>query len=513
MCPVRPGPCFSGCALVGPDFHTPPAAVSGNWIDSGDERIGAGPVVSRAWWKVFNDPVLDGLIERAYRENLSLRIAGTRVLQARAQLGIAVGEFYPQTQYASGNLQRNRISESAFIGSGTYTQAEVGANLSWELDFWGRFRRNIESADAAWMGTVADFDNVLVSLTADVASTYILIRTLNKRISIARENAAAQQEILAISLARFRSGLVSELDVAQAETTLENTLAIIPALEIQLRQAKDALSLLIGAPPGDPDTALMDAAGIPVSPPQVVAGIPADLLRRRPDIRSAEYQAAAQCARIGVAKADLYPAFSLAGTFGFLATDVGRSNLGNLFKWGSRTYQVGSSVQWNIFNYGQIRNNVRFQDALFQELLITYQNTVLAAQRDVEDNLVSFLRSQERAGHLARSTAAARRSLDIAVLQYRQGLVNFTAVLTAEQALFSEQDSLAATLGNISTSLVGVFRAIGGGWEVREGQGLIPPEMAKEMGKRTDWGTLLEPSRYLPPADAMPSSRPRLPDR
>ncbi|HWT77693.1 MAG TPA: efflux transporter outer membrane subunit, partial [Candidatus Methylomirabilis sp.] len=344
------------CTKVGPDFIRPEAAVSPGWVDAGDQRVDKGPVDFRDWWRVFNDPVLDRLIDRAYRENLSLRIAGVRVLEARAQLGIAVGEFYPQTQQASGSLQYNRVSERsvaslAGLTKFTYAQDQIGVGASWELDFWGKFRRAIESANAAWLGTVADYDSVLVSLTGDVASTYILIRTLEKRIEIARENVEAQKEGLKIAEVRFANGTTTQLDVEQAQTLLNNTLASIPALDTQLRQAQNALCLLLGLPPSDLSEALAGATDVPVSPLQVAVGIPADLLRRRPDIRSAEQQAAAQSALIGVAKAALYPAFSLSGSFGFLSTNVGNFKLGDIFQWKSRTFQIGPSVQWNFLNY------------------------------------------------------------------------------------------------------------------------------------------------------------------
>jgi NodT family efflux transporter outer membrane factor (OMF) lipoprotein len=351
-----------------------------------------------------------------------------------------------------------------------------------------------------------------VSLTSDVANSYILIRTLERRIDIAHQNVEIQRESLKIAEARFQYGTTSELDVEQAKTVLNNTLASIPTLETQLRQAKDALSILLGLPPSNLADFLEGPSEIPVSPPEVAVGIPADLLRRRPDIRSAEYQAVAQCAQIGVAKADLYPAFSLSGMFGFGSSDVGQSNLSDIFKWKSRTYQIGPAFQWNIFNYGRITNNVRLQDARFQELLITYQNAVLTAQQEVEDNLAAFLRAQERAEFLAQSSAAARRSVDLAVLQYREGIKDFTTVLTAQQALLTEQDNLAATLGNISSNLVGVYRALGGGWEIREGKELVPPDIKETMAKRTNWGKLLVPATYNPPAAEEPKSFIRLPD-
>jgi outer membrane protein TolC len=244
----------------------------------------------------------------------------------------------------------------------------------------------------------------------------------------------------------------------------------------------------------------------------VVVGIPTDLLRRRPDIRSAEYLAAAQCAQIGVAKAELYPAFSLNGTFGFLSSDVGTFKLSDMFQWKSRTLQAGPSFRWNIFNYGRITNNVRVQDARLQELLITYQNIVLKAQQEVEDALIAFLRAQEQAGFLAQATEAAKNSLNLAAQQYREGVKDFTTVLVAQQALLNEQDSLVITLGNISNNLVGVYRALGGGWEIREGKDWVPPEIKEEMAKRTNWGKLLAPAVYNPAVPEKPESLIRAPD-
>ena len=510
---------LSGCA-VGPDFTRPPVTVSQNWLDEGDPRIKTEAAEYRNWWRVFNDPALDRLVVRAYRENLSLRVAGVRVLEARAQLGIAVGELFPQTQQASGSLQYNRPSQHSFLGavSGSsspsikYWQSQIGLGANWEIDFWGKFRRAIESGNASWLASIANYDNALVSLTANVANSYILIRTFEKRIGIARQNVETQKESLKIAEARYQYGTASQLDVDQAKTVLYNTEASIPPLETQLRQAKDALSVLLGLPPSHLVDELSSSSDIPVSPPQVVVGIPADLLRRRPDIRSAELQAAAQCAQIGVAKADLYPAFSLTGNFGFVSTDLGRNSLSDMFRWSSRNIQAGPTFQWNILNYGQITNNVRVQDARFQELLIAYQNTVLAAQQEVEDNLIAFLKAQEQAGFLAVSATAAKGALDLAIQQYRQGVVDFTTVLVAQQSLLSVQDNLAATLGNIASNLVRVYQALGGGWELREGKDLVPHEIKEEMSKRTNWSKLLAPSSHNPLPSEEPKSPIRLPD-
>jgi NodT family efflux transporter outer membrane factor (OMF) lipoprotein len=498
----------AGCIKVGPDFAPPPTSVSKDWLDAGDRRLQTTPSEQRLWWRAFADPTLDRLIDTAYRENLNLRIAGVRVLEARAQLGIAIGEWFPQTQQAFGSLEKIRISErapqAAFSDTLKFWQSEVGVRASWELDFWGKFRRAIEAADASLTATVADYDSTLVSLTGDVAGLYILIRTLEKRLDIARQNVESQKETLQLAEVKFRGGTTTQRDVEQAKTLLFNTEAGIPTLEIQLRQAKNALCVLLGMPPNHLTDLLKGEAGaIPAPPPQVAVGIPADLLRRRPDIRVAEAQAAAQCANIGVAKADLFPAFSLSGTFSFQSSDVANFKLGDMFSWKSRSATAGPSFQWDLLNYGRLTNQVRVQDARFQELLIGYQNAVLKAQQEVEDALVGFLRSQARAKLLGESTAAARRSLDLSVLQYRGGTVDFTTVLLAQQALLNEQDSLTSTLGDISRNLVGVYRALGGGWQLREGKEFVPAEVQAEMAKRTNWGRLLSSASYIVPPGAL----------
>ncbi len=506
----------AGCIKVGPDFVKPDATLAPYWLETGDKRVKTGFEDHKNWWRAFNDAVLDKLIQNAYQENLPLRIAGVRVLQARAQLGIATGQLYPQAQQAFGAVQKNRLSErapTAAPGSpNAFGQSQIGLTASWEIDFWGKFRRAIESADAALLAAVADYDSALVSLTADVANSYILLRTLEKRLDIARRNVDTQKESLRIAQARFKGGTTSLRDVEQATTVLGSTEATIPTLEGQVRQTKNALSVLMGMPPSDLGDLLGSKSEIPAPPPQVALGIPADLLRRRPDIQSAELRAAAQSAQIGVAKANLYPAFSLTGTFGFLASDAGTFALGDMFQWKSRTGSIGPSVQWNIFNYGQITNLVRVQDARFQELLIAYQNTVLKAQQEVEDALIAFLKAQERAVFLGVSTAAAQRSVELAVLQYREGITDFTTVLTAEQALLAQQDSLASTLGDISGNLVGVYRALGGGWQIREGQDFLPASVKEAMAKRTNWGRLLEPAAHTPPPPEKPRPEIRLPD-
>src|SRR5882672_7829721 len=282
---------FAGC-MIGPNYQRPKVSVSPNWGETGDQRVSTESTANRGWWRTFNDPVLDRLVARAYRDNLTLRQAGVRVLQARAQLGIAVGEIFPQSQQAVGSVQYNRTSDRAstaafFKGGGgiEYWQSTIGAQASWELDFWGRIRRGIQSADASLLATLADYDSTLVTLTADVANTYIALRTAEERIRIAQQNIDIQQQTLQIVEARFKYGTVTQLDVEQALTVLLNTQATLPTLETQRRQARDALSVLLGMPPNDLSDLLSGPSTIPVSPPEVIVGIPADLLRRRPDIR------------------------------------------------------------------------------------------------------------------------------------------------------------------------------------------------------------------------------------
>ncbi len=505
----------SGCVKVGPDFVKPEADTMPQWLEaSGYKQVTTKADDYRDWWRSFNDPVLDKLIQTAYQQNLSLRIAGVRVLAARAQLGVAVGSLYPQSQKGAGSLQKERVSETSPLSApgspGNFWTSQVGLSASWELDFWGKFRRAVESADASLMAAVADYDSALVSLTGDVASAYISIRTLEKRLAIARQNVVVQKKSLQIATARWRGGTTSKRDVEQAQTVLDGTEASIPTLESQWRQTQNALSVLLGLPPSDLKDFLGSKSEIPAPPLQVAVGIPADLLRRRPDIQSAEYRAAAQCAQIGVAKANLYPSFSLSGTFGLQAADVPPFVLSNMFDWRSRTGTMGPSFQWNLFNYGQITNQVRFQDARFQELIIAYQQTVLQAQQEVENSLIGFLKAQQRAQKLVGATGAAQRSVDLATLQYRQGITDFTTVLTAEQNLLTYQDSLASTLGDISSNLVGVYRAMGGGWQLRQGQDFLPDDVKAAMAKRSNWGQLLTPVALPPPA-AQPQSDIRLP--
>jgi NodT family efflux transporter outer membrane factor (OMF) lipoprotein len=498
---------FSGCIKVGPDFTRPELQVSQQWVDAGDGRVQTSSAAYRMWWTAFKDPVLDTLIRMAYAQNIPLRVAGARVFQARARLGIAIGEQYPQVQQATGSAMNIRESERAPDAPQhkepgdqfQYRQAQVAGEVGWEIDFWGKFRRAVESEDANFLGSIAAYDNALVILTADVAGTYVAVRTLEERLRITFENINLQKESLQIAQARFKAGSGNGLAVQQALALLRNTEADIPQFEASLRQTKNALCILLGMPPGNLDQILGEQSGIPQAPLKVAVGIPSDLLRRRPDIRTAELQAAAQCAAIGVSRADLFPAFSLSGTFGFLASDVGRFGIGDVTDWGSRYGSYGPSFSWNILNYGQITNNVRVQDARFQELIFSYQNTVLRAQQEVEDALTGFLQSWKGKILLTEAVAAAKQAVKLAVIQYRTGATDYTTVITNQQLLLDGQDKLTVAQGAVPQGLIAIYRSLGGGWQLREGKPFLPAEITTAMDQRTNWGGLLEPEAVKPP--------------
>jgi NodT family efflux transporter outer membrane factor (OMF) lipoprotein len=509
---------LAGC-MIGPDYKAPPTQIAERWKETGSAVLDTAPQDSRQWWQLFNDPVLNDLIALAYRENLDLRMAGLRVIQSRAQLGIAIGEFYPQQQGVNGEVTYNRIPGSIpyNVIKNTYWQSLLGAQAGWEIDLWGKIRRAILGADSAYLASVASYDDVLVTLTADVASTYVQIRTLEKRLAIALANIDRQREALRIANARYHGGVVTKRDVYQAENVLGATQASIPELTIELQKSRDALSVLVGMPPGGIDDLIGNSPEIPVAPPQVAVGIPADLMRRRPDLRQAELEAAAQCAEIGVAKADLLPSLMLVGTVGTVSSNIGRNSLSDLFTGKSLTYQVGPTVQWNLLNYGQITNNVRVQDARFQELLVGYQNAVLQAQQDMQNALTVYVQSQQQVSFLEQSTEAARGALRIGMNEYKEGTADFTVVLTAEQNLFQAQDNLAVAQSNVPLGLIAAYRAMGGGWEIREGHDFIPAATRDEMAGRTDWGTVLTPELLTPQAPGLPapddaSGAPRAPE-
>jgi NodT family efflux transporter outer membrane factor (OMF) lipoprotein len=514
---------LGGCTMVGPDFVKPEAPVQTEWIEARSPEIKIEPADYRNWWAVFNDPVLNNLVETAYQQTLPLQIAGLRIFQTRARLGVLIGNLYPQQQQGRGAAQYNRLSENSpnsLNVDDTFWQYNAGFDVVWELDIWGKFRRAVESGVANLETSIADYDGVLVSLTAEVARNYTLLRTFEERLEITRENVKIQARSLQIAEIRFKAGAVTELDVVQAKSLLSNTEAFVPLFEARIRQAKNALAILLGKLPGEIDHMLSGAKLIPKAPPQVVVGIPAELLRRRPDIQLAEYQIAAQTPLIGVSKADLFPAFELFGSFGLLTSSSRNTKSGgpdgssfsDLFESDSFEFFGGPSIRWNIFNYGRISNQVRIEDALLQQLIVNYEDTVLRAQQEVEDSLVGFLRKQQEARFLLDSVNASQRSVDLSMLQYKEGLVDFQRVLDSQRSLSDQQDVWTVTRGDVILNLIAMYKAMGGGWQIREGQKFVSKDNIEEMQQRTNWGDLLEPEAVATPVSAKERRQWRWPD-
>lgn len=508
----------SGC-MVGPDFAAPEPPVTPNWLEWRDKSLKTHGESPSQWWRAFHDPVLNQLIEIAYNQNLTLLSAGTKVMQARAELGVAIGEFFPQAQTLSSAVSYDRASNATptsqggnSVALGSFWSDRWLAASSWELDLWGKFRRGIESADAAYLASIASYDDVLVTLLSDVATTYIGIRTLERRIAIAQANVVRQREAVRIARDRFDGGATTMLDVHQAQNVLASTEATIPHLTLDLKRGENALRFFLGMAPEPLGFLLARGKGrIPPAPAKAVVGIPADLLRRRPDIRAAELKAAAQSAQIGVVQAELYPAISITGVFGGMASNVGPHTLAQMIHPVGRVFSLGPSFQWNLLNYGQITNNVRLQDATLQQYLVDYQNKVLDAQREVEDGIATYTLSTSEAGFLARSAREAQGALDIATLEYQQGSRDFTTVLTAEQNLLAAQNNLAVATGEISRGVVRIYRALGGGWQIRDGKPFITAATALQMRKRTDWGGLL-PTTEKPVDPETPAGLPSAQD-
>ncbi|MBL9122185.1 MAG: efflux transporter outer membrane subunit, partial [Planctomycetaceae bacterium] len=470
---------FAGCTSfgeyvhngfkVGPNYVRPPAQTSPDWIDSSDARVKSDPPADCAWWTVLNDPALNGLIGSAYRQNLDLRAAGARITEARAQRAIAVGTLFPQTQTMTISALESQISQNLPIPfPQNFDLVTAGFNGSWELDFWGRYRRAVESADANLSASVEQYGEVLVLLLSDVASNYVQLRTFQQRLAYARQNVEIQRGSLKLAETRLKQGVSSELDVRQARAILWQTESLVPVFEAGVRQSSNALCVLLGMSPIDLASAL-GTAPIPMAPPSVALGVPNDLLARRPDVRRAERRVAEQCARIGMATADLYPALSVNGYVGFWA-----QNTHELFNGDSFTGALIPRFNWNVLNYGRIANNIIAQDARLQAVAYDYQQTVLRAGQEVEDGLTRFLHAQMQARFLDRSVADTARAVELVKVQFEGGTTDFNRVFTLQASLTSQQDQLAAAQGNIALSLIAVYKGLGGGWRCFQACGGMP---------------------------------------
>ena len=488
---------LGACTTVGPDFKRPatPSWLA-DWSGGSLASLAAeqreseqSQAANDEWWRSFNDPVLDRLIAEAQRLNPDVRTAGMRILEARAKLAIAGSTLYPQLQQLTGEALRVGQRQDGGPDS-TFTSYGAGLGIGWELDFWGKFRRSIEAADAGYFASIAQYDQLQVLMAAQVATLYSSIRTLELRLLIAHENAAIQRRSLEITERLFKSGNDTELDVQQARSQYLGTLATIPQLDGALRQTRNALSVLLARAPGP----LPEMAGgrdqIPQADLAVIVDLPASLLRRRPDVRAAEMQLAAQSALIGVSQADLYPSISLLGSLGLSSTSLAGSTT-------RLDWVVGPSLVWNVFDHGRLTNQVLVQDARFQQLFEQYQGVVLQAAREVDDAAVGFASSRAQTPLLTQAVQAARRSLEIANTQYREGLTDFQRVLDSQRTLFSQQERRVSNLGDVTQSLIALYKAMGGGWQQGRGRPVLDADTRETMGERSAWKEmLLEP---LPP--------------
>ena len=451
-----------GCA-VGPNYRPPKVSVPESWGESQKNAAfnHADPIVQ--WWKTFNDPVLDSLITRAVESNLDLRVAEARIREARFQSGVVSSELWPSVE-TSASYSRSRRSQGisiippkARLKRNLY---QAGFDASWEIDLFGGKRRAIEAARADIDAAVENRRDVLVTLLAEVARNYIEVRGLQRRLEIVRNNVRVQQETIDITRARFEAGLSSELDAVQAEALLATTQSQIPTLESSTKQTIHRIGILLGQKPDALQAELTKGAPIPSAPAMVPVGLPSGLLRRRPDVRRAEWELAAATARIGVATADFFPKFSLTGDFGLQTEDLNVFSLTN-----SRYWSFGPTIRWPIFQAGRIRANVKVQNARQEQLLVNYEKAVLTALEDVENALVTFAGEQVRHKNLTAAVNANRRAVELAGELFTRGLANFLSVLDAERSLYESEDNLAQSEHTVSLNLVSLYKALGGGWE------------------------------------------------
>ncbi|MGE4091393.1 MAG: efflux transporter outer membrane subunit [Candidatus Binatia bacterium] len=474
----------AGCFAVGPDYKAPDLVAPAEW--SQDLRAGVKATEPEeqtlaTWWTTLGDPDLSTLIAQAMVGNRDLKQAQARIREARARRGIAAAGLFPSLD-VTGSATATRSSENLRSGSsgdlrvpssedsGFSLRRELyrtGFDASWEIDVFGGVRRSIEAAQRDLEASAADYRDVLVSLLAEVALNYVETRTFQAQLQVVKENLTAQAETLQLTEWRLVAGLVSDLDVEQAKANLENTRAQLPRLRSNIEAAKNRLAILIGVCPGALESQLAVSKPIPEPPLEVAVGVPAEALRRRPDVRRAERQLAAQTARIGVATADLYPKFSLPGSIGLeaLSTD-------QLFSRSSRVLSIAGSFTWTVFTGGAIRQNIEVQNALQEQALQQYEATILLALEEVESSLVAYAEEQDRSAILSEATQAAQRAAALARDQYASGLIDFQTVLDAERSVLSFQEQLVQSRGQVASNVISLYKALGGGWTAMTG---IPP--------------------------------------
>jgi len=504
---------MTGCTVVGPDYTPPPAPTLPSTWDAADTTAHTHEIT--AWWQQFNDPVLNQLIERGARQNLSIEAAGLRIVQSRAALGISDALVFPQQQQVNGNLTKLYQNEQSFNSAG------ISLDVGWEMDIWGKYARGIESAEASLYASIASYRDVLVTVTAEITRNYINYRTAQERIHLSRQNIAIQERVVEMTRVQFESGNVSELDVQQAKTQLYATQSSLPGLTLQRLQAQNALAVLLGTLPEavepllaldeqrervDFESQIMDTSRTFASPdsysaesvipvaPELDPRIDPQLVLRRPDLQVAELQARAQSARIGLAEADLYPQFFLFGSIGLAET----VRPGDGFSASNAvTAAIGPGLSWNIFQYDRIENRVRIEDALFQQSLSNYNQRVLQAVQEVSNALEGYRYTLEKSKYDFSAVEASIRAFNISANQYNNGLVTYQRLLSTVEKMTLREDIYAQTRGTIANQLVALYKALGGGWEAHADLPLVKPETAGQMKSRTDWGEYLEPETIV----------------
>lgn len=454
---------------VGPNYSTPVVPVAESYTQVDSSSISPSTIDHANWWLVFNDPELNLLIQTVQGQNLSLKAAYYRIQEARYQRNIFAANLFPQSQQVNGSYAHTQLSRNA--GSAfpltplTINDWTTSFDVGWELDFWGRIRRSVDAADASLAATIHDRNFVMVSLIGDTASLYIQIRAFDERIELAKKNVTLQEKSLEIAEFRFEEGRTSKLDVVQAETNLATTNSLIPQLELARRQSLNALAVLLGMPPSDVPYLSERPGKIPTVPAEVIVGIPADLICRRPDIRAAERNMAAQFEQIGIAEAELYPTFAVSGTLGWQA-----ARLSNLFDSGSFNGTIAPGFSWNILNYGRLQNGINVEEARFKQIQLDFENTVLSAQREVEDGIVEFIKRKEQYEYDKKATAATEESVELALAMFTEGKTDFGRVFVVQTNLVTTQDRMVDTQASIALALINTYRALGGGWDASGGQ-------------------------------------------
>lgn len=449
-----------GCkTMVGPDYTGPGGTTVPDAWSRSVLRDLEGPQALAGWWTGFDDPTLDSLIERTREANPDLKIALARIAEARAQRGAALSQAFPQGN-GGGAYTRNRTSEKLFFVPPINPTSlySIGFDAGWEVDIFGGIRRSVEAADANIEARYEDYRDALVTLFAELAINYIDYRTLQERIAVAERNIAAQRESVELTQSRLDAGLVPRIDFTQAETNLALSEAAVPNLRTQLVSAKNRIASLSGGFPASVEATLARSRGIPVPRGGYFAGLPADLLRARPDIRRAERELAAQTARIGVAEAELYPRFTLMGDFQLQSIESG-----DLFKNASRNYSLGPSFRWRLFTAGQVRNLIAAEESRAQAALAAYEKSVLGAVEEVETSMASIANERDRLADLGRAVAASRETVSLVKDNYENGLVNFQNVLDAERTKFNAEDEETFSRGQIAANYVALYKALGGG--------------------------------------------------